>query len=184
MALSKQSYLLKIDELNEVEGVLQELFQKEIGNKFDIGKLLHYVKDKKLYHYKDADGTYTWAAWADEFMGSRTSAERYINLWFIFVSHYKFDIEKLEKVGATYLYEMIPLLKSGEEKSRQEVSDMLTRAEASPSLSEFKKGISQADYSMDELSEDGHDHIFEHRHYRYCTICEKSKNCKCEKVDE
>ena len=172
--ISAQGFLRRADELIACEDKLQELFQAEIGNKFKIGALLLRIKSKKIYRFKDTDQDYTWRQWADEFIGSKRTADRYVDLYEIFINHYNYTAAYLKDIHPSYFYEIIPLLKSGTEKPKEEVDDLLQRAKNATSIKEFKQGLTQKDYSIEEINEEGkHEHIWKEHHFKKCTICEK-----------
>lgn len=175
--ITSSSYVLQAEALFEEEKNLQEMFQNELFNRFAIGKKLYNIREKKSYRFKDTEGTYTWVRWANEFMGSHQTADRFIKLWFIFEKNYNYTAEALKNISPTYLYEIVPLLTTkGELKPKEYVDELLNQARISPSLKEFKKALIQSKYSLEELHvEGGHDHQWKKYHYQKCNICEKTE---------
>ncbi len=161
----------KGEQLHSLENKLKELHRGEIKNRFEIGRVLNLIKERKLYYYKDSQGNYTWDFWCNEFYGSRRTAERYIDLWFIFINFYKYKMGELEDIPYTKLIVALPLLKSGEAKTRDEVDKIVEMARTIPSEGELKKALYQKDLPLADLQ--NCEHIIEF--YAQCKVCSERR---------
>lgn len=157
----------KGEQLAELEDKIKECHKEEIKNRFEIGRLLNLIKERKLYYYKDSEGNYTWDYWCKEFYGSRRTAERYIDLWFIFLHYYKYRISELSDICGDRFDTMIPLLKSGDVKNKDDVDKILEMARTVPSNIEFKKALIQKDMPLKDVMDCAH--IFSY--YIKCKVC-------------
>ena len=170
---SKSSIVQNSKDLFDSEKVLQVLFKEDLKNKFKIGEILCRVKELKLYRYKDAGHEYSWDDWTGEFMGSRRTAERFISFWDLFIRQYKLPVDKLQDIPSIYLEHITSLLLAGK-VPEDEIDDLLERAKTSPSIKEFKQGLIQKEYSLEELHEEkGHEHDWKEIHIWKCKVCEK-----------
>jgi hypothetical protein len=166
--LQQQKLQRKAEELHDLEERLRSYHREEIKNHWRIGSLLGQIKDRKLYYYKDTDGTYTWELWAREFYGSRRTAERYIDLYHIFIQYYKYKTSELEDIHYSRLALAVPLLKGGDVKDRKKVDELVGMARSAPSDSEFKKMLRVRDMPLSDLQECTH--IIEF--WAICKVCQ------------
>lgn len=169
-----EKYQKKAEELKEYEDKLKSYHQEEMINYFRIGSLLEQIKNKKLYFYKDTEGTYSWDLWCREFYGSRRTAERYRKLWLVFIRCYNYKVSELQDIHYSRLALALPLLSSGEAKPKKEVDEWIEKARTAPSDQEFKKMIIQKDMDMEDLSNCVHIIDF----YAQCRVCGERKRIK------
>lgn len=177
------SLVEKSEKLFELEKKLQELFQSELKNIFEIGAVLKNIKDNKLYRYKDTVGTYTWSSWARDFFGSHDTAQRYISIFEVFMEKRKELFNKVKTMQASKLYEIIPIL-SREDINEKDAEEIVELARESPSTRELKIALKQRDMGLEEITVEGaHEHKMSHRHYLVCVTCEKYEECNCPKIE-
>lgn len=161
----------KADVLFQLEQKLKELHKDELKSYFQIGATLNHIKERKLYYYKDTEGNYTWEFWCREFYGSRRTAERYIDLWHIFIRYYKYPIRELQDIHYSRLAMTVPLLKSGEAKDKSDVDKIVEMARTAPSDTEFRNMIFIKDLPTEDIHEC--EHIF--YYYIRCKVCGERK---------
>lgn len=176
----QQKLQIKAEQLHELEEKLRECHQEEIKNYWRIGALLFQIKSKKLYYYKDTEGNYNWDLWCREFYGSRRTANRYLDLWYIFLHYYKYKMSELEDFHYSRLALAVPLLKAGEAKNREEVDNILSMARSAPSDAEFKKMLYTKDMSLREVQECAHILDF----WVICRICGEKHHIRRDNIKD